>query len=212
MGEVSKIHVFDLLNPSQNPLRVITIEGSKVTRAKWGNLNKQILTGHEDGTIAVYDYATGKRTKTVKNHAGSIQDIQFSSDFSHFITASIDTTSLIYDTKSLKVLKTFKTSRPVNSATMSPLKQHIVLGGGQEAMKVTTTSQRHEKFEAKFFHKIFEDEIGAVKGHFGPINTLAFHPNGKSFASGGEDGYVRVHHLDDDYINFEFEEEANFQF
>ena len=27
----------------------------------------------------------------------------------------------------------------------------------------------------------------------GPINTIAVHPSGKAFASGGEDGYVRVH-------------------
>ena len=26
---------------------------------------------------------------------------------------------------------------------------------------------------------IFEEEIGRVKGHFGPINNLKFHPNGK---------------------------------
>lgn len=60
----------------------------------------------------------------------------------------------------------------------------VVLGGGQEARDVTTTSARAGKFEAQFFHQLFEDEIGRVKGHFGPINTLAFHPSGKSFASG----------------------------
>jgi len=27
----------------------------------------------------------------------------------------------------------------------------------------------------------------------GPINTLAVHPTGKAYASGAEDGFVRVH-------------------
>lgn len=27
----------------------------------------------------------------------------------------------------------------------------------------------------------------------GPINTLAVHPQGKGYASGAEDGFVRVH-------------------
>lgn len=62
---------------------------------------------------------------------------------------------------------------------MLSLPIQIILGGGQEAMSVTTTSQKHEKFEVRLFHSIFEDEIGRVKGHFGPINTLAFHPDGK---------------------------------
>ena len=39
-------------------------------------------------------------------------------------------------------------------------------------MKVTTTSLRQGKFETRFWHKIFEEEVGRVKGHFGPINTL----------------------------------------
>lgn len=59
----------------------------------------------------------------------------------------------------------------------------------------------------RFFHKIFEEEIGRVKGHFGPINTLAFHPNGTEFASGGEDGYVRIQKFDPEYFKFQFEEE-----
>ena len=55
----------------------------------------------------------------------------------------------------------------------------MVLGGGQEAMDVTTTSTRIGKFDARFFHTVFEEEIGRVKGHFGPINSTAFHPDGK---------------------------------
>jgi hypothetical protein len=38
-------------------------------------------------------------------------------------------------------------------------------------MSVTTTSLRQGKFETRFWHKIFEEEVGRVKGHFGPINT-----------------------------------------
>lgn len=28
-----------------------------------------------------------------------------------------------------------------------------------------------------------------------------------SFASGGEDGYIRIHHLDPDYFTFKYDEE-----
>jgi hypothetical protein len=38
-------------------------------------------------------------------------------------------------------------------------------------MSVTTTSLRQGKFEARFWHRIFEEEVGRVKGHFGPLNT-----------------------------------------
>lgn len=111
----------------------------------------------------------------------------------------------IFDADTLKHLKTYKTERPVNSAAISPTSDHVVLGGGQEAMDVTTTAARAGKFEARFFHLIFEEEFGRVKGHFGPINSITFHPDGKSYASGGEDGYVRVQSFDQAYLDFQLE-------
>ncbi|XP_065381805.1 eukaryotic translation initiation factor 3 subunit I isoform X2 [Macaca fascicularis] len=111
----------------------------------------------------------------------------------------------LFDSTTLEHQKTFRTERPVNSAALSPNYDHVVLGGGQEAMDVTTTSTRIGKFEARFFHLAFEEEFGRVKGHFGPINSVAFHPDGKSYSSGGEDGYVRIHYFDPQYFEFEFE-------
>ncbi|KAK7300178.1 hypothetical protein RJT34_11015 [Clitoria ternatea] len=70
----------------------------------------------------------------------------------------------------------------------------VVLGGGQDASAVTTTDHRAGKFEAKFFDRILQEEIGGVKGHFGPINALAFNPDGKSFSSGGEDDIRHQRH------------------
>ena len=131
--------------------------------------------------------------------------------------------SMLFDTDTLECLKTFVTERPVNSASISPLYDHVVLGGGQDAMDVTTTSTRIGKFEARFFHLVFEEEFGRVKGHFGPINSVQvsfrqptqgtdnvlwafqFHPDGRGYASGGEDGYVRVHQFDEAYFEFKFD-------
>ena len=70
---------------------------------------------------------------------------------------------------------------------------------------MTTTAAKVGKFEATFYHMVFKEEIGRVKGHFGPINTLAFHPSGKGYSSGGEDGYIRMHDFDPSYFDFEFE-------
>lgn len=93
------------------------------------------------------------------------------------------------------MLKTFSTETPLNSAAIAPKMPYVspgpstaliperpperrpfpaaqvLMGGGQEAMNVTTTSARQGKFETRFWHKILEEEVGRVKGHFGPINT-----------------------------------------
>lgn len=134
--------------------------------------------------------------------------MQLSHDGTMLITASKDTTARLWDVATLEPLKLYKTDRPVNSAAVSPLVDkhpYVVLGGGQEAMDVTTTSARIGKFDARFFHAVFEEEFARVKGHFGPINSLAFHPSGKGYASGGEDGFVRLHTFDDAYYQFKFD-------
>lgn len=94
----------------------------------------------------------------------------------------------------------YSTETPLNSACIAPLRPYVILGGGQDAMNVTMTSTRQGKFESRFWHKLFEEEVGRVKGHFGPINTLAVHPQGRAYASGAEDGFVRVHWFEDSYF------------
>ncbi|CAD6240415.1 unnamed protein product [Miscanthus lutarioriparius] len=150
------------------------------------------------------DLTTGQLLKESDKESGhhkTISSLSKSSDWSHFITGSLDKSSKLWDTRTLTLIKTYVTERPVNAVDISPTHDTVVLGGGQDAMNVTMTDRRAGKFEAKFYHKILQEEIGGVKGHFGPINALAFNPDGRSFSSGGEDGYVRLHHFDSDYFN-----------
>ncbi|GMQ01958.1 hypothetical protein CsSME_00048402 [Camellia sinensis var. sinensis] len=185
---------------------VLTIKGpqGRINRAVWGPLNKTIISAGEDAVVRIWDSETGKLLKESDKETGhkkTITSLTKSADSSHFLTGSLDKSAKLWDIRSLTLIKTYVTERPVNAVAMSPLLDHVVLGGGQDASAVTTTDHRAGKFEAKFFDKVLQEEIGGVKGHFGPINALAFNPDGKSFSSGGEDGYVRLHHFDPDYFH-----------
>lgn len=215
MGQPCLLQIFSMKQVEEKgkesePLLSINVDKEQlkpITSAIWGPCDEYIVTGHEDGTVAQWNPTSGELLKKVRPHTMAISDMQSSPDFSMLITSSKDTTAKLYDMDSLDVLKEYKTDRPVNSAAISPLKEtpYVVLGGGQEAMSVTTTHGRAGKFEARFFHMVFEEELGRVKGHFGPINTLAFHPSGRGYASGGEDGYIRVHQFDQSFYDFQFE-------
>ena len=172
------------------------MDRERITRAFFHDVNRQIITAHENGTVRRWDTETGKCLQSEQIHDKIINDLKFSQDGTHFVTASTDKNARLVDADTFEVIKTYYTERPVNSADMSPIFDHIVLGGGQDASQVTTTSARAGKFESVFFHKIYAEQFGSVRGHFGPINTVAFHPDGRSFSTGGEDGYVRLHHLD----------------
>ncbi|XP_051892648.1 eukaryotic translation initiation factor 3 subunit I [Pristis pectinata] len=209
MGYNCYVSFFDIRDPAQisnnEPYMKVSANESKITSAVWGPLGEFVIAGHENGELVQFSAKSGEVISKAKEHTKQINDIQTSLDLTMFITASKDNTAKLFDSASLEHLKTFRTERPVNSAAISPSVEHVVLGGGQEAMDVTTTSTRIGKFEARFFHLSFEEEFGRVKGHFGPINSVAFHPDGKSYSSGGEDGYVRIHHFDPQYFEFEME-------
>ncbi|KAI9831694.1 MAG: translation initiation factor eIF3 subunit [Sarea resinae] len=214
MGYLGTIVVFDIIvdvDAEQADERALTItcEESKATVAGWSYLSKYIIAGHEDGTVSQYDAKTGEQLLNVQAHEEDMQvnDLQWAPDRTYFVTASKDKTAKIITARNLEILKSFTTDTPLNTAAITPKKDYVILGGGQAAMDVTTTSSRQGKFEARFYHRIFEDEIGRVKGHFGPLNTIAVHPQGLGYASGGEDGYVRVHHFDKPYFDFMYEVE-----
>lgn len=230
MGYLSNIVVYDINTdvdgpqPDEKSLTIVADE-SKATVAGWSYLSKYIIAGHEDGSVSQYDAKTGDMLDNIPVHElnMAIVDLQWSPDRTYFITACKDKTAKACFSTSVKstqtnnnqliaardldVLKTYTSDTPLNSATITPKKDFVILGGGQAAMDVTRTSARQGKFEARFYHKIFEDEIGRVRGHFGPLNTVAVDPTGKSYASGGEDGYVRVHHFDKGYFDFNYEVE-----
>jgi translation initiation factor 3 subunit I len=206
MGHNGFLHVYSV-NDHRKPVQKFEIHGKKPTVAVFANLNTSILSGHEDGSLQLRDFRNGNMTRSSKIHANTITDLQYSKDGLCFITSSKDHTARLFDSDDLQLLKCYKTDRPVNSASISPLREEVIVGGGQEAQEVTTTDMRSGKFEVKFFNQIYEQEIGRVKGHFGPINTVMYHPSGRGFASGGEDGYVRLHEFDPDYFSFKFEEE-----
>ena len=210
-SNAAQIWIFDLpadgdaRNISSEPRLKITDVGLKrqdrIIRAMWMPLNSELLIGCADGSLRQLDPQDGRVTKVHQLHTDQIQDIKFNSDKTLILTSSRDNNAKVSDASTFECLMTFETDRPINSAVFVPNKLHVITGGGQDAMSVTTTAGQSGKFEARFFHLVYGDLMGLVKGHFGPINTLAVHPDGHTYASGGEDGYIRLHHFDKSYLS-----------
>jgi len=198
MGSPSTISIYS--TNDYHRISELPIKDTKIMYAMWGPLNKTIITAGQDGKIRVYDSDTSTLIQENSDHTKAINKMQFDKDKFTFITSSLDQTAKLYDTKTLKALKTYETGRPVNCASISPIKEHVIIGGGQAAESVTTQKMDSSQFKVRFFHKIFTDELGSIPGHFGPVDTLAFSPDGRSFVSGGWDGYVRIHHFDSSYF------------
>jgi len=205
-GLLPAIYVWDLNADARLTTKpIMELQGrgeAKIQYAAWGPLNETILTSCEDGTIRVYDVRNGEQIKTISDHTKAVMQLNFSPNRKMFVSASKDGTAKLFDAKTYKHLKTYDTGRPVNSAAISPNSDYelIMLGGGQSAESVTTTRVDNTQFRVRMFHSIFEEELASVQGHFGPVNVLSWTPDGRGFASGGEDGYVRLHHFDESFF------------
>merc|ERR1712039_482701 len=190
----------------------------KATKVKWGPFDETLISIFEEGTIAVWDADKGDQLHLIQAHQMSITSMNFTDDRSLMVTCSKDHTAKLWAMDEAaeagpEQVKEYKSDRPLNDAVISPLynnidengadksKMHILMAGGQDAKDVTTTAAASGKFEAQLFHMVYEEEIGSVKGHFGPVNTVAFFRQGTGFVTGGEDGYVRVHNFDSDYFS-----------
>lgn len=209
MGNVPTIFVWELdltkLGKEHPDCPLTTIKGhtAKIVRALWGPVNRSIFSGGDDTTIRVWNPETGEQKGIVEGiHQKKITDMQFSWDMTLLVTSCADMWVRLFETSTLTLLKAFNTERNINSAAISPLAScpYLIAAGGQDAMSVTTTAAKQGNFHCSFFDHVFDDELGCIQGHFGPVNTLAFAPHGKSYTSGGEEGYVRIHHFPPAYF------------
>ena len=80
-----------------------------------------------------------------------------------------------------------------------------MLAGGQDAQDVTQTTAQEGGFGIKLMSIIFEEQLAEITGHFGTVHAIAFSPDGCTFSSGSEDGYVHFHKLLPEYFTKKFE-------
>lgn len=63
------------------------------------------------------------------------------------------------------------------------------------------TETQEGKQEVVLLHMVTAEILGLIAGHFSPVNSIAFMPNGKGFATGAEEGYVRLYKFDPSYFD-----------
>jgi len=142
LGYLPTICIWDVNQGSRDSRPILEITGkheAKILQAVWGPLNRTILTANEDGRIVIYDVRTGGQLKVIDDHVKAVMQLSFSKKESMFISASRDGYSRLYDSSTYQLLKIYTTGRPINSASISPLKEEVILGGGQPAENVTTS-------------------------------------------------------------------------
>lgn len=174
----------------------------QVNKVMFGPLNETIIACSDSGYVAQFCAKTGKELNRIKlnDEGAALTDMAMSKDMTMIVITSHDCTAKLYDLASWKHLKTFISDKPINTAAIHPYLNTVVLGGGQHARDVTTTGAEKGLFDVEFMHIVYQEKIGLIKtGHFSPVNSIVFSPDGKYFVTGAEEGNSRIFKFDEDF-------------
>ena len=168
-----------------------------------------VLSSHADGSLSHWQFGDGKGTllKSVKPHTASLASFDIDLKQNEIITASADHSAKLLSFPALETIRTFPTDRNLNAAAMLTMGgcRFVIVGGGQDARDVALKSNAEAQFEALLYPRdrcADDGPLDMIAGPFGPLHCFATFKEGDNFGfvSGSEDGCVRIHDLDSNYI------------
>lgn len=171
------IRLFDLNRPDADA-HVFRGHESSIKYVQFFNTSSQLISCAEDKTLRVWDCNAGMAVSKLK--FGSMPNsLEISRDGS-VLTVTHGCTVTFLDSNSLNVIKEYKIPSQVHSASLLLNSERPIFVCGGEDLKMY-----------KFDYSTGV-EIESFKGHFGPIHCVRFSPDGELYASGSEDGTLRL--------------------
>jgi len=144
--------------------------------AQWLD-NNIFISGGGDSVLRVWDMRTKEQVNQIASQ-GQINSLEISRD-GKVITMAAGKTAAILDATAFAPLKSFAFAMELSSACLHPTATRFVVGGS-----------------ADFWDHVCDyatgKEIEVHKGHHGPVHCVKYAPDGETFASGSEDGTVRL--------------------
>lgn len=183
-GKEAKLRLFDLNQPESEPHMLLGHEANKAIKTiKYlpDDSGKLFLSAGDDKTLRLWDVRTLSEVQQL-TFDGPVNSVELSRD-NAMLTIAAGTEVSFWDAKSYQCIKRFNlgvieaNGYGVNSATLHPDRKAFAAGGGNFWVYV------HD-FETG-------EELLCNKGHHGPVYGVRFTPDGKTYASGGDDGTIR---------------------
>jgi len=180
-GQEKKVRVWDLAAVDQ-PL--LTMEGHTQSVAQCISLANEpqlVLTAAGEPDVRVWDMRTGTCVSRISTNGAAVRGAQL----------SIDGTTLTVCTATKQVLffaATTAAFTPQHSLTL-PVQTDCVSYSPSTRLLVTGAES---ELWARVWRYEGGEEVGVYKGHHGPVRAVCFAPDGQAFASGSEDGTIRI--------------------
>jgi serine-threonine kinase receptor-associated protein len=182
-GKEAKLRMYDMNQPESEPSILLGHEAGKAIKVVKYLPEQQslFLSAGDDKTLRLWDVRQKAEAASL-SFGGSVNSVELSRDAKTLTIAAGNEVSF-WDAQSYQCLKRFKLAvveangYGVNSATLHPDRKAFVAGGGNFWVYV------HD-YETG-------EELLCNKGHHGPVYGCRFTPDGKTYASAGDDGTIR---------------------
>ncbi|KAI3455363.1 hypothetical protein Pfo_012026 [Paulownia fortunei] len=176
-GMEKVLRIFDLNRPDAPPREIEKSPGSVRTIA-WLHSDQTILGSCTDmGGVRLWDVRTGTIVRTLETKS-SVTSAEVSQD-GRYITTADGSTVKFWDANHFGLVKSYDMPCIVESASLEPKYGNRFIAGGEDMW-----------IHVFDFHTGVE--VGCNKGHHGPVHCVRFSPGGESYASGSEDGTIRI--------------------
>ncbi|KAL3881560.1 hypothetical protein ACJMK2_027986 [Sinanodonta woodiana] len=169
------LRIFDLNKPEEEP-KTFNGHTASIKTAVFKQDGKQFISASDDKTVRVWDVVSGSEI-----HKMELPSMPSSLELFHdgsVLVVTYGNFTSFWDANTYEKLREFEAPTQINSTSLHPEKSMFVSGG--EDLKMY-----------KFDYQT-GGEIESFKGHFGPVHCVRFSPDGELYASGSEDGTLRL--------------------
>jgi len=180
-GQEKKVRIFDLGRPDAEPDFLSQSNGlaheGTIKSVVWVGENTGITAG-EDGVVKWWDLRTRQVTTSV-NFPNPITSMELSPQTGRVTVTSGKTVAFIPAVPNSGTTHSLTLPYSPSSASIHPVLQDRFVTGnlGDEWVRV---------------HGMDGEEREVLKGHHGPVHCVEFSPDGEMYASGSEDGTIRL--------------------
>ncbi|PNW83005.1 hypothetical protein CHLRE_06g302750v5 [Chlamydomonas reinhardtii] len=175
-GMEKLVRIFDLEKPAAEPLKLPPAH-SGIRSVNFIQNDNTIICSYVDKPgLGVYDVRSLQHVQTIDTSA-PVTSIEISFDQQHITTAE-GSHVRVFEVGSLNQVKSHRMPAPAESASLCWAKRKFVAGG--------------EDMWVHLYDLDTCQELEVNKGHHGPVHAIRWAPTYDAYASGSEDGTIRI--------------------